>query len=362
MTAKKVLIISTLVGLVALLVIVVRGNGSTTTAPQPALSTAADNQDATGAVATSGTIKLPSDPEYVIWAYNSSQNAFLGYLPEDNELAYISTSATIRPITTISDGTVIGVAISPDGTKMVVHLLRDSGNQELLYVAITDSGTTTSVLPYAAQSVDWLADGQLVYLYHNQSTVSVSRATDATFSKWQLITGLSLQYSDATVTVSPDGQYVLVTSMSSQTTAVVNVSDKTIKTIDGQTSSAQWADSGHTAILQETGVTDSFVVYDALTQQSRRVTNSHAPYIAIIHNGLLIGITPNFQDDTNANLDTVVVDLTSGSATVGTTGIVNTTVPSVILTDAKHQQLFIGTGSLLDGISYDALVNKVMPR
>ena len=104
------------------------------------------------------------------------------------------------------------------------------------------------------------------------------------------------------------------------------------------------------------------MLYDAQSQETRRIDNSHTPYIGIVYNGYLIGITPNFQDDTSANLDTVVVNLTSGAATTGTTGIINTAVPSVILADRTRQYLFIGTGSSLDSISYDALATKVMPR
>lgn len=323
--------------------------------PEPSNAT-----QSAGTATTSGTLDLPTDPNYIIWDFNPERGVLIGYHPEDNRLVQITLTGDVKNIAVLDGMTPLSISANPKGDQFLLYVLRDSGNRQYMHLNLRAENPKPTALPYTIQGADWLPDGQIAYLYSDGTNLTISMATDFSLSSWQLIAGLSLPYQDSSMSISADGSYALIISNTAKTALVIDIAQKAIHQVNGVVSSAAWADTGHTALLQtNTAESNQVTVLDAATLTTNLIPNAQLPYLLIQRNELLIGITPNYNQDSTKNIDTLTVNTSTGSSTTGTLGVADAEIPYIFFADPVRSQLLIGTETKLTSISFEELVTRV---
>lgn len=358
MTAKRLLVI--LVVVLVLGVILLRSTRKTI-APQPNTWPApTTSTETSGSAATTGVINLPANPSYIIWDYSREKGFFIGYLPEKNQLAQITVTGDVKTITTLGDLTILSLSVSPKGDRILLYVLHDNGNQQYVYLDLKETNPQPKTLPYTIQAASWLPDGKILYIFNDRSNLTLSQTSDFTLSTWSMITPLNAEFMQSSLNVSPDGSYALITSHTTGNAVIAALTQKSLRPVDGMVRSIAWTDTGHIALLQgKTGETDSLIVYDPATANSHTIPNATLPYLALKIDDFLVGITPNYQDSATSNIDTLVVNLTSGASKTGTLGISDVGIPTQFFADPLRSQLIAGTSEKITSISYKELLNRV---
>lgn len=313
-----------------------------------------------GTAITSGTLDLPTDPDYIIWDFIPERGVLIGYHPEEGRLVQITLTGDVKNIATLDGMTPLSISANLKGDQFLLYVLRDSGNRQYMHLDLREENPKPTALPYTIQGADWLPDGQIVYLYSDGTNLTISMATDFSLSNWQLIAGLSLPYQDSSMSLSADGGYALVISNTAKSALVIDIAQKAIHQVAGTVSSGMWTDTSHTALLQTNSATsDQVTILDAATKTAHLIPNARLPYLLVQRNELLIGITPNYNQDSTSNIDTLTVNTSTGTSTTGTLGVTDADVPYIFFSDPVRSQLLIGTETILTSISFEELVNRV---
>ena len=144
-----------------------------------------------------------------------------------NNVSIINTATNKVTATVPVGNTPIGVAVSPDNTKIYVANL---GSNSVSVINTTTNAVTTSVnVGNSPVGVAATPDGTKVYVANEYSnTVSVINTTTNTVTA--TVTGMSLPLG---VAAAPDGTRVYVTNYGANTVSVINTTTNTKATVTG---------------------------------------------------------------------------------------------------------------------------------
>lgn len=361
MTAKRLAIWVGGAAFIWLIVaMLLRGSDGTSNVPVPT-AWPESSRGTTESVAASDqkNVALPQNPTLLYWAYNPTRKILLAYHPELNQLQAVSavTGAVTNTVPLVSDA-LLDAKLSPSGERVLVKGLNAVGTAGFSESLLSES--TSATLPYTVQGMDWLPNDEVIYIYNDAKTITLSRAKDIRLTNWQSIIPLDKKYAGGTVSAAPDGKYALVIAPKDAggDVLVVDLTSRTTWVAARNITFGRWASSGHTALLQQRDTsTTNLVIVQPDSQTASAIPNSTIPSTDLISNDTLIGLSAA-TDDT-PSLSALVINTATGLSQQQGVTITLAGQPTLLYVDPNEQRVLVGDETQLISFGYAEIISKL---
>jgi len=302
-------------------------------------------------------ISLPNDSNLVYWDYSPKNQSLLAYNIETKQLVQVNNSKSVTTAYSLDTTTLIDTSFSPLGNKVLIHVVLPNGNNQ--YVIADIQNKTAIHLPITIQSVSWLPNDEITYIYNDANSINLSRTADFSLKKWSRISSLDQPYS--TLVATPDGQHaIIIPSKLDQNALLINLTDGSSAPLTNAVTWAEWVDNRY-ALLQQNSLdqTGAIVVIDATTKTASGLKDAIIPAAAIVSDKYIIGLSVITNDNNSQELQALVINTETNNSQTQKLQLDLTTDPDTVLADPNNKSFIIGSTEIVYVTPIDYLLSQL---